>query len=285
MKDLKIRLAIREQNYENQLNNLMDKLDISYSNVTIEDVVNGARDESQIFIIEDSYTTILDLIEFHNTCPFNFLPVIFVTSPDSKYRTWVNKTRFSYKYFVIEKKLLPFIIKRIVKLMNLFRKSKMKDFMHEYNALFVKEFHKTGNTFRKAMQFALDNILDFLFAEKGSLMLLNEKGNLVIEASSKKELIGLEIEPKPNSVAWTVLRTRQPVFVEDVAKDNRFKKQEKKYSKDYFLSIPVFVGGEIKGVFNLSDKLVSLLFDKTDLERANIFLTMLEPEIKSYYNN
>ena len=60
---------------------------------------------------------------------------------------------------------------------------------------------------------------------------------------------------------------------------------EKKYSKDYFLSIPVFVGGEIKGVFNLSDKLVSLLFDKTDLERANIFLTMLEPEIKFYYNN
>ena len=43
------------------------------------------------------------------------------------------------------------------------------------------------------------------------------------------------------------------------------------------MSIPIFLNKKIAGVFNLSDKMVSLLFDNDDYEKANELLAVLEP--------
>ena len=108
-------------------------------------------------------------------------------------------------------------------------------------------------------------------------MLLNEKGNLVVESATKKEIIGMEIPPSNDNVAWTVVNTMKPVFVENIQNDPRFKKSSSSYAKDYFMSIPIFLNKKIAGVFNLSDKMVSLLFDNDDYDKANELLAVIEP--------
>jgi len=49
------------------------------------------------------------------------------------------------------------------------------------------------------------------------------------------------------------------------------------YSKDYFMSLPIFINGKIEGVLNLSDKMVSLLFDSSDQKNADRLLKIIEP--------
>ena len=69
----------------------------------------------------------------------------------------------------------------------------------------------------------------------------------------------------------------KPIFVENIDNDPRFKKSSSGYTKDHFMSIPIFLNKKIAGVFNLSDKMVSLLFDNNDYEKANELLSVLEP--------
>lgn len=277
MKPLKICTAIRDKNFEDSIIKQIEKLGHQYSTVTIDDIVNGARSDDLIFIVEDSYKTILDLIEFHNTCPINFIPVIFLTDSKSQHKNWVREVRYSYKYYPVEAKLLPFTLKRIVETFDELRSSKLDGYIASFQKIIVSNFTGRTSNFRDSLDTALHYLLDFIFAERGSIMLLNDKGNLVIEAASKRGIVGIEVPYEASSVSWTVMETKEPLFVEDITKDNRFAKRMQMYSKDYFMSMPIFIKGEIKGVLNLSDKMVSLLFDRTDLTRANAFLSMLEP--------
>ena len=43
------------------------------------------------------------------------------------------------------------------------------------------------------------------------------------------------------------------------------------------MSIPIFLNKKIAGVFNISDKMVSLIFDSGDCEKASELLSVLEP--------
>jgi hypothetical protein len=43
------------------------------------------------------------------------------------------------------------------------------------------------------------------------------------------------------------------------------------------MSLPVFINGKIEGVLNLSDKMVSLLFDSSDQKNADRLLKIIEP--------
>ncbi|MBR4489517.1 GAF domain-containing protein [bacterium] len=149
--------------------------------------------------------------------------------------------------------------------------------MKKYRETAAAIFKRSALDFRIFLAETLDMSLDLLYAERGSFMLLNEKGNLVVEAATKKAIIGLEIPPSNENVAWTVVNTAKPIFVENIDNDPRFKKSGSGYAKDYFMSIPIFLNKKIAGVFNLSDKMVSLLFDNSDYEKANELLAVIEP--------
>ncbi len=283
MKTLRVCTALRDKVFEDEILQLITKMGHQCSTVTIDDVINGARSEDLLFIVEDSYRSILDLIEFHNSCNENFLPVVFVFDPKSQHRGWINNVRYSFKYFPIENKLLPLMFKRIVNVLDTLRINRMNDAISDHQAIFLKLFADQRYTFQQALDEVLKMMLSFLFAERGSIMLLNDKGNLTIEASSRRELVGLEVPYDPSSAAWSVIETKVPLFVEDITKDKRFEKKVQNYSKDYFMIVPVFLKGQIHGVLNLSDKSVALLFDQTDLRRANSFLRMLESIFNLYY--
>lgn len=275
-KKLKICTAIRNKDLEDSIKEIIQSQGWVHSYVNTDDIIGDNRKDTLVFIVEDSYSSILNFIEKHNSSNYNFLPTIVLSAPDSHHSDWVRYVKFSEKYFHTGTKNFNDILVQVVKTMNSLRNGSDYKRLFKFRNDIAKAF-RTKEDFKGFMNAVLPDMLDLLYADRGSIMLLNKDGNLVIEASSKKELVGLEVEYKKESVAWTVMDTKKPVFVEDIENDARFKKMQG-YNKDYFLSIPIFLGDdEIIGVLNLSDKTISLLFDQIDYENANMLLDILEP--------
>lgn len=275
MKNLKVCTAIREKEVEDGIVSLIQNQGWKHSNVDIDDIVNEHRRGALFFIIEDSYSTILDLIELHNSCHLNFLPVIVLSQPSSKHIDWIKNVRCPEKYFHTTMNGFKNSAVQIIQTMGALRDTYQFKKLSTFRETCSQSF-KDSADFRLFLNETLLQMLDLLYAERGSIMLLNEKNNLVIEASSKKNLIGMELEARVDSVSWTVINTMKPIFVENIDNDPRFSKTSG-YAKDYFMSLPIFVNRKIAGVFNLSDKMVSLLFDSTDQKNANNLLKIIEP--------
>jgi hypothetical protein len=277
MKNLKICTAIRNKTIEDEIIKIIQDAGWTHSNVIMDDVVNEHRSANQVFIIEDNYSQILNLIEFHNSCHLNFIPTVVLSAADSKCKEWVKGVKFTEKYFHCSLMNFRMIAVQTIETMSALSEAHDSILTNKYRNTVAAAFKKSALDFRTFLNEILETTLDILYAERGSIMLINEKGNLVVEAATKKPIIGLEIPPCNENVAWTVVNTMKPVFVENIENDTRFKKSGSGYAKDYFMSIPIFLNKKIAGVFNLSDKMVSLLFDNSDYEKANELLAVLEP--------
>lgn len=277
MKNLKICTAIRNKDLEDEIIKIIQDSGWTHSNVNIDDIVNEHRSANQVFIVEDNYSQILNLIEFHNSCYLNFIPVVVLSTPESKCKDWVKGVKFPEKYFHCGLMNFRMIAVQTISTMNALAEAHRHIVLKKYREAAGIVFKRSALDFRSFLGELLEMSLDMLYAERGSIMMLNEKGNLVVEAATKKAIIGIEIPPCNENVAWTVINTMKPVFVENIQSDPRFKKSGSGYAKDYFMSIPIFLNKKIAGVFNLSDKMVSLLFDDLDYEKANELLNILEP--------
>ena len=277
MKNLKICTAIRNKDIEDEIIKIIENEGWFHSNVNIDDIVNEHRSANQVFIVEDNYSQILNLIEFHNSSFLNFVPVIVLSAADSKCKDWGKGVKFPEKYFHTGLLNFRLIAPQTIRTMTALAEANKSIVLGRYGNAAAMAFRKFPLDFRAFLAEMLNISLDILYAERGSIMLLNENGNLVIEAATKKFIVGMEVPQCNESVAWTVINTMKPIFVENIDDDPRFKKSSSNYSKDYFMSLPIFLNKKIAGVFNLSDKMVSLLFDNEDYERANELLAVLEP--------
>ncbi|MBQ3369363.1 GAF domain-containing protein [bacterium] len=277
MKNLKICTAIRNKAIEDEIIKIIQDSGWRHSNVIMDDVLNEHRSVDQVFIIEDNYSQILNLVEFHNSCYLNFIPTVVLSAVDSKCKDWVKGVKFPEKYFHCGLMNFRMIAPQTIETMSALAEAHKNLIVKKYREATTATFKKSALDFRAFLDEVLSMSLDILYAGRGSIMLLNEKGNLVIEAATKKEIVGIEIPPSNENVAWTVVNTMKPIFVENIDNDPRFKKSSSGYTKDHFMSIPIFLNKKIAGVFNLSDKMVSLLFDNNDYEKANELLSVLEP--------
>ena len=277
MKNLKICTAIRNKAIEDEIIKIIQDSGWRHSNVIMDDVLNEHRSVDQVFIIEDNYSQILNLVEFHNSCYLNFIPTVVLSAVDSKCKDWVKGVKFPEKYFHCGLMNFRMIAPQTIETMSALAEAHKNLIVKKYREATTATFKKSALDFRAFLDEVLSMSLDILYAGRGSIMLLNEKGNLVIEAATKKEIVGIEIPPSNENVAWTVVNTMKPIFVENIDNDPRFKKSSSGYTKDHFMSIPIFLNKKIAGVFNLSDKMVSLPFDNNDYEKANELLSVLEP--------
>lgn len=277
MKNLKICTAIRNKTIEDEIIKIIQDAGWIHSNVNMDDVVNEHRSVNQVFIIEDNYSQILNLVEFHNSCYLNFIPTVVLSAVDSKCKDWVKGVKFPEKYFHCGLMNFRMIATQTIETMAALGEAHKNLVVKKYREATTSTFKKSALDFRSFLDEVLTMSLDILYASRGSIMLLNEKGNLVIEAATKKAIVGIEIPPSNDNVAWTVVNTMKPIFVENIDDDPRFKRSSSGYAKDHFLSIPIFLNKKIAGVFNLSDKMVSLLFDNNDYEKANELLAVIEP--------
>ena len=277
MNRLCIHLALRDQDFEEKISAAARAAGHRTRSVHLDAVLNNCRVHDTLFVVEEEYHAILDLIEFQNSCLFNFLPTIIVTTPPSAIDARLSTVRFPYKYLPLERALLPALLSRVARLLDQLRRSRSQETLLRLHAAVVAPFSAPGATFGGALGPALRAMLDLLFAQKGSLMLVNRWGNLIVEAATNRAIEGIEVPYDHASPAWSVMENGEPLFCEDILKYPRFKKKIDAYAKDHFLIVPVKLHGKSVGVLNLSDKTVSLLFDRADLLRAQGLLHLLEP--------
>ncbi|MBA4372673.1 MAG: hypothetical protein C0402_07385 [Thermodesulfovibrio sp.] len=103
----------------------------------------------------------------------------------------------------------------------------------------------------------LDLALEYANAESGSLMLINESGELFILASKgiDSELTAGYTEKIGEGIAGVVAKKRTPLLVRDIDKDRRFRsKKRNHYKTKSFISCPVICRKRLLGVFNINDK-------------------------------
>ena len=79
MNRLRIHLALHDQSFERKVAATAQAAHHHVLPVHLDAVINNARAYDTMFIVEEDYGSTLGLIEFHNSCLFNFLPVILVT--------------------------------------------------------------------------------------------------------------------------------------------------------------------------------------------------------------
>lgn len=112
-------------------------------------------------------------------------------------------------------------------------------------------------------------------AEIGSLMLINETGEFLTMESS----IGLDEElaksvrlPLGSSIAGYVAQSGAPLIVDDVEKDERFKRINKeRYSSASLLCAPLRVTNRVLGVINMANKQGGEKFNEHDLKLLTTF--------------
>ncbi len=133
----------------------------------------------------------------------------------------------------------------------------------------------------------IDRAINYANAEKGSVMLLNEKNELYIIAAR-----GFDIQFIENykikmgeGIAGVVARDRSPVLIEDIDRDQRFKGAKRDhYKTKSFISCPLISKDKVLGVININDKkdgapftedefnLLKIIADQSAITIENAFL-------------
>ncbi len=115
----------------------------------------------------------------------------------------------------------------------------------------------------------LDLAINYTNAEKGSLMLINEQGELYIHAARgiDIQLVNSYRVKIGEGIAGTVAKNRLPVLVEDIENDKDFKDIKRdRYKTKSFISCPLISKKRLLGILNINDKKDNMPF--TDDEFA-----------------
>jgi hypothetical protein len=114
----------------------------------------------------------------------------------------------------------------------------------------------------------LDLAIDYTNAGKGSLMLVNEQGELyILAARGIDNQLVIDYRAKMGEgVAGIVARDLCPVRVEDIDQDERFKIGKRdRYKTKSFISCPIISKNKLLGVLNTNDKKDNSSFTDDDL--------------------
>jgi HD-GYP domain-containing protein (c-di-GMP phosphodiesterase class II) len=135
----------------------------------------------------------------------------------------------------------------------------------------------------------LDLAVNYSNAEKGSLMLVNERDELYIYILSARgidpQLVRSYKVKVGEGIAGTVAQDRQAVLVDDIEKDGKFKgKTRDHYKTKSFISCPIINKDRLFGVLNINDKkddtpftgdefsLIKIISDHAAIALENAFL-------------
>ncbi len=119
----------------------------------------------------------------------------------------------------------------------------------------------------------LELAVNYTGAEKGSVMLINNKGELYIYASRGIDIAFVKAYKVKigEGIAGYVAKTGKPLLVQDIEEDKRFKKLSRyHYKTRSFISCPIISKNKILGVFNINDKKNGQPFTTEDLEFVKI---------------
>ena len=122
---------------------------------------------------------------------------------------------------------------------------------------------------RSISDMMLDTALSYTNAEKGSLMLLNSRDHLTILTARglAPQFIQTYSVKLGEGIAGTVAKKREPVLVEDISKDPRFRGTGRdRYRTRSFISCPLVSKKKLLGVLNVNDRKDMLPFSPDEFE-------------------
>jgi len=119
-------------------------------------------------------------------------------------------------------------------------------------------------SYQTKLQHVLDRIVDHMDTEKGSLMLMKGRKYLEVVASTNPELIGVKQSLDQDSPSSWVVKNKQPLYVDMDSESPDIRNKFFHYKKSAFLLVPVINNGVVIGVINLTDKLKTDCFSKSD---------------------
>ena len=137
--------------------------------------------------------------------------------------------------------------------------------------------------FAKRLDRILHLILDYLGAEQGSIMLLDDNGRLVVRAATRPEIVGMIQSLDEPSLAAAVVKSGEVQFVADITSDPRFPARNGgSYKSTAALSTPIRDERRVVGVINVTDKQggVDLLRDDASylLDFSSLVLSIVVQE-------
>ena len=152
-----------------------------------------------------------------------------------------------------------------------------KDYHTEYQELskdisVLLEIAKTvGSTLDSDDLFGiiLDKSTEFLEAEQGSIMILDEeREELTVKAMKglNEKIVGLlKIRPG-EGISGKVLSSGNPLVVKDIENDQRITQGKRpRYKTKSFISIPLKLNDRTIGILNIADKITGEVFSENDL--------------------
>ncbi len=119
----------------------------------------------------------------------------------------------------------------------------------------------------------IDLTLTYTKAKSGSIMLLNEAGELTVKASRGMDsALAQTLRVKVGEeICGKVAMERAPILVKDIELDERLlKKCNARYETKSFISCPILIKDKLLGVINLSDKADGTDFTEDEFDLVNI---------------
>lgn len=119
----------------------------------------------------------------------------------------------------------------------------------------------------------LELAVSYTNADKGSLILVNEKNELSILAANgiDSHFIRTYKAKIGEGIAGTVAQNRIPVLVSDIDSDERFRgTKREKYKTRSFISCPVLSKNRLIGIFNINDKQDNTPFTEEEFELMKV---------------
>jgi GAF domain-containing protein len=119
----------------------------------------------------------------------------------------------------------------------------------------------------------LDMAINYSNSKKGSIMILNDRGEMTILAGRgiDIELLGTYRVKVGEGIAGTVAETCTPLLVNDIDADERFRGIKRdRYRTRSFISCPIMIKSRLLGVLNINDKNDTGHFTEDEFELVKI---------------
>lgn len=106
----------------------------------------------------------------------------------------------------------------------------------------------------------LQEIIQYMHAKSGSIMLLKGYKNLEVVASTRSDLVGIRQPLDQETPSSWVVRNKKPLRVEDISGSAQFKKRFDRYKSGSFLLAPIEGDKKVIGVLSVTDKTGDAIF-------------------------
>jgi signal transduction histidine kinase len=124
---------------------------------------------------------------------------------------------------------------------------------------------------KELLEISLKGTMELFGAERGSIFILKENGKDLILKIAR----GMEVNEEQDmvkrlgeGVVGRVAESKKPIFVQNIAKDNRFEnfKARKSYRTPSFICAPLLIKDVLIGVINIADKTSGQKFSENELQ-------------------